>query len=113
MGWFCFGRHLCEQSANVCGWPECCFGARTVKTLAAPRWVSFIAITVPVAFAGCATSVSSTLLRESPHPLAPRSPQSVEIFASGPPARPHVDLAVLQADNDSGSGGNDTGSLIA
>jgi hypothetical protein len=37
-------------------------------------------------------------LNAPPHPLVPRSAQSVEIYSSSPPTRPHVDVALLHAD---------------
>jgi len=45
---------------------------------------------------GCGTFVSQTPLNPAPRPLAPRPAQAVEVFSSAPPARPHVDVALLQ-----------------
>jgi hypothetical protein len=47
---------------------------------------------------GCGTFVTSTPLNEAPTPLAPRAPESVEIFASNAPERPHVDIALLEVE---------------
>jgi hypothetical protein len=47
--------------------------------------------------ASCGTSIRATPINPEPHPLPPRSPESVEVFASGPPARPHVDVSFLEA----------------
>jgi hypothetical protein len=42
-----------------------------------------------------ATSVNYSPLNPSPHALAPRPVSSVEVFASGPPDRPHVDVGMI------------------
>jgi hypothetical protein len=48
--------------------------------------------------AGCGTSIQATAINPSPYPLAARPPMSVELFTSGPPARPYVDVALLEAE---------------
>lgn len=66
-----------------------------------------------LALAACTTTNTYfTPLRAAPHPLLPRSPESVEIFAAAPPTRPHVDLALIEAAEDGGVGGG-SGRLIA
>jgi hypothetical protein len=45
----------------------------------------------------CGTSVSETYVNDPPATMVPRGPRSVRIYASGPPARPHLDVAILQA----------------
>jgi hypothetical protein len=65
------------------------------------------------ALAGCGISTYTTLLRQPPHAVAPRNPEAVEIFAAGPPTRPHVDLAFLEADEDTGTGAEGSGPIIA
>jgi hypothetical protein len=48
---------------------------------------------------GCGgTFVTMTPVNLPPHPMVPRSPESVEIFTSGPPAAPHVDVALLEVE---------------
>lgn len=47
--------------------------------------------------AACGTQLQTTQINAAPRPLAQRSPASVDLFASGPPARPHTDLAVIEA----------------
>ena len=47
---------------------------------------------------GCVTSVEATRLNQAPHPLVARPAHSVEIYSSAPPTRPHVDIALLRAD---------------
>jgi hypothetical protein len=41
------------------------------------------------------TAVNYNPLNPSPRALSPRSPASVEMFASGPPDRPHVDVGLI------------------
>lgn len=54
---------------------------------------------IAICAAGCVgATVETTHLNEAPHPLVPRSTQSVEIYSSAPPTRPHVDVALLRAD---------------
>jgi hypothetical protein len=45
---------------------------------------------------GCGTFVTVTPLRDRMR--EPRAPESVEVFASGPPQRPHVDIALLEVE---------------
>jgi hypothetical protein len=54
---------------------------------------------VMVFYAGCVpSSVETTPLNAAPRPLVARPARSVEIYASSPPTRPHVDVALLRAD---------------
>ncbi|HEY0466739.1 MAG TPA: hypothetical protein VGC79_21175 [Polyangiaceae bacterium] len=55
-------------------------------------------------------SVETTHLNAPPHPLVSRPAQSVEIFASAAPTRPHVDVALLRADG--GSYADDTQKML-
>ena len=55
----------------------------------------FVALVLVV---GCGTSIQATSINPSPRPLVARSPASVELFTSGAPARPHVDVALLEAE---------------
>ncbi len=61
-------------------------------------------------FAGCAATLTSTQVNQPPAPMFRRSPESVELFTSGPPLRPHTDVAVLEA--QSGLTERSTGDLI-
>jgi hypothetical protein len=63
--------------------------------------------------AGCGISTSATFLRAPPRAMAPRSPDSVEVFGAGPPSRPHVDLALIEAEQQSTNTPGDTPELIA
>jgi hypothetical protein len=72
------------------------------------RWAWLALITL----GGCSTeALYVTPLRQSPRPLVARSPERVEIFASGPPRRPYIDLALLEAAEDAGKGAG-SGRLI-
>jgi len=51
-----------------------------------------------VVVGGCGTWVTDTPLNSAPRPLLPRGYESVEIFSSAPPARAHVDIALLKVD---------------
>lgn len=62
---------------------------------------------------GCGTTVTATTLNPSPKPMAPRSPDSVELFSSAPPARPYVDVAYLEAEQDSDLSADRTGAFVA
>jgi hypothetical protein len=49
-------------------------------------------------FAGCAM-VSQDVMNTPPHAMSPRSPDSVEVFTAGPPARARVDVAVIHVNS--------------
>ena len=74
------------------------------------HWVS-----LAIAFGSAACAVSSletTPLNSPPHPLAARAPSSVEVFSSTPPTRPHVDVALITA-NQSNLDGDTSGAVAA
>jgi hypothetical protein len=54
-----------------------------------------------LAFAACGTTIRETQVNSAPRPMPPRSPASVELFTSGAPARPHVDVALIEAEEQS------------
>jgi hypothetical protein len=49
----------------------------------------------------CGTTIRETQVNQAPHPMMPRHPASVELFTSGAPARPHVDVALIEAEEQS------------
>ena len=51
---------------------------------------------------GCGTYVTATPINPAPRPLVPRSPDSVEVFASGAPSEPFVDIALLEVTQHEG-----------
>jgi hypothetical protein len=52
-----------------------------------------------IGLAGCAagTYIYPITIQPPPHAMAPRPPQSVEVYSSGRPERPFVDVAYLEA----------------
>jgi hypothetical protein len=65
-----------------------------------------------VVLAGCGTTIQTTAINPAPRPLA-RSPDSVEVFTTGAPPRPHVDVALLEAEQDSSYSLDDTAAMLA
>jgi hypothetical protein len=57
---------------------------------------------VLLAVSACGTQVSETYLNQPPAKMAPRGPGSVLLYASGPPTRPHMDVAILQVEQSRG-----------
>jgi hypothetical protein len=55
-------------------------------------------LALAVVVAGCGTWVTAVPLNPPPRPLTPRTYDAVEVFSSAPPARPHVDVALLKVD---------------
>jgi hypothetical protein len=52
------------------------------------------------------TPLNYTPLNQPPHDLKPRAPEQIQIFSSGAPERPHVDVGLLSVQE--GSGGYET-----
>ncbi len=50
---------------------------------------------------GCGTSIHATTLNPSPVAMQPRPAMAVELYTSGAPHRPHVDIALLEAEESS------------
>lgn len=55
-------------------------------------------LVLSVVVAGCGTWVTDTQINPAPRPLFARGYESVEVFSSAPPARAHVDVALLKVD---------------
>ncbi|CAN5822805.1 hypothetical protein BH11MYX2_BH11MYX2_26290 [soil metagenome] len=52
---------------------------------------------------GCGTVINTTAINPTPHTLYTRPPASVALFTSGPPqGRSYVDVAFLEAEQESG-----------
>jgi hypothetical protein len=62
--------------------------------------------------AACGTTIRTTEINPAPRPLAARSPESVEVFTSGPPARPYKDLALFEAQQESEYSSDNTREFI-
>jgi hypothetical protein len=60
-----------------------------------PRSIHFALVFAAALSACTATTVNYSPLNPSPRALSPRPPATVEMFASGPPARPHVDIGII------------------
>jgi hypothetical protein len=61
---------------------------------------------------GCAeTELTYTPLNVPPHDLKARRPDQIEVFSSGPPERPHVDVGLISVQQ--GEGNETPASLIA
>jgi len=61
---------------------------------------------------GCGTFVDFTPLNDPPRALSPRAPESVEVLSSGAPARPHVDVALVEAEQTHSLNEQGTGLMI-
>jgi len=75
--------------------------------------IKALALSTLVAVAACGTSTRTTLVNPAPHAMPPRSPASVEIFTSGAPARPHTDVAIIEAEESSSFSLADTSDMLA
>jgi hypothetical protein len=63
---------------------------------------------------GCGTMIQATAINPTPHALLPRTPQSVQLYSSGPPqGRSYVDVAYLEAQQESGYSLDNTPQFIA
>jgi hypothetical protein len=51
--------------------------------------------------AACGTTIRETVINPAPRQMVSRPPETVELFTSGAPARPHVDVAFLEAEESS------------
>jgi hypothetical protein len=73
-----------------------------VRMVALAAWVA----------SGCGTSVTETYVNGPPGTAIPRSPRSVRIFTSGPPSRPHMDVALLEVEQTHGLNEQGTALMI-
>ena len=62
--------------------------------------------------AACGASVTRTDINPAPRPMAARPPATVEIFTSGAPLRPHVDVSLLEVEESSSFSQADTRDMI-
>jgi hypothetical protein len=68
-----------------------------------PVKVDFAFAVGALVLGGCGTFVEATTLNAPPRALTPRPADAVEVYSSSPPAKPHVDVALIQADQINGS----------
>lgn len=59
------------------------------------RWPLWFLLITASLLGGCGPTFEAIQINRPPHKLHARQPRSVRMFAS-PPARPHVDVAILQ-----------------
>jgi hypothetical protein len=59
--------------------------------------VRSLAAVALLAAAACGTTTQVVATNRSPRPLAPRSPGEVDVYTTSPPARPFVEVAIIQA----------------
>lgn len=75
------------------------------------RAFAFLFVTAGVA--ACGTSTRTTVVNPAPHAMRPRPPHTVELFTSGAPARAHVDVAVIEAEESSSFSLADTTDMLS
>jgi len=63
------------------------------------RTTSSLLIAFFTIFTACGPVITQDPIQSPPHALTVRSPDSVELFTAGAPARAHVDVSVLHAEN--------------
>lgn len=63
-----------------------------------------LSFALSLAATACGFETNVAWLRMPPHPMAKRSPASVEVYSSSPPARPHVEVAIIEVAEQSSSG---------
>jgi hypothetical protein len=79
------------------------FQARRLKWRTGMKMTGFL---LTLLLSACGPWVNATALNPSPRTLSSRSAGSVDVYSSGPPARPHVDVALLEVGKgDDNSGG--------
>jgi hypothetical protein len=61
---------------------------------------------------GSSTAVETTALHQPPRPLVSRPPEVIEIFSDGPPAEPHVDVALFAVERTREPDVQDADSMI-
>ena len=49
------------------------------------------------AAAACGTNIDYIPLNSPPHAMAPRAPESVELFTTSPPQRPYVEVGAIES----------------
>jgi len=76
------------------------------------RSTLFLAVLSGSLLGGCGTFVDFTPINDPPHALRPRSAGMVEVLSSGAPARPHVDVAIVEAEQTRGLNEQGTGLMI-
>jgi hypothetical protein len=55
------------------------------------------AATAAIMAGACGVSAQHSWLNKPPRPMVPRPAETVDVYASGPPSAPHVDVAIIEA----------------
>src|SRR5688572_32700600 len=71
------------------------------------------ALVLAASLAACGTTIRETVINHPPRPMAARPPESVEMFTSGAPTRPHVDVAFLEAEESTSFSTDGTADMLA
>jgi hypothetical protein len=58
-------------------------------------------VLLTLTLAACGTTITQTGINPAPHPMTARPIDSVEVFTSTAPTRPHIDVAILEAKQSS------------
>jgi len=78
------------------------------------RFTSAAALVLATSLAvGCGTTIRETVINTPPRAMAARPPESVEMFTSGAPARAHVDVAFIEAEESSSFSTDGTADMLA
>jgi hypothetical protein len=69
-------------------------------------------VVIGMLLVGCGISTKSTMLREPPQTAVPRGPEAVEVFSGGRPPRSHVDVALIESEQETAGSDGDTAEII-
>jgi hypothetical protein len=69
-------------------------------------------VALALSAAACGTAVKTIEINPAPRAMGPRPPQTVEMFTSGPPQRPYVDVALLEAEEESSFSSDKTPEML-
>jgi hypothetical protein len=56
-----------------------------------------LSVAAAIAIAGCGVSAQHSWLNSPPRPMVPRAPETIDVYASGPPSLPYIDMAIIEA----------------
>lgn len=60
------------------------------------NWFRSLTVVIGLSALGCGVETSVVWLRAPPQQMAKKSPAMVDVYSSSPPARPHVDVAIIE-----------------
>jgi len=70
----------------------------------------WVRVGIALLISGCIPTVETVQLNAAPRKMSARPARAVEVYASSPPVRPHVDVALLRADQS--NYGTDTPMIV-